>query len=267
MAAAFVLLNQMAGLATKLWPLVPVALFVLGPRRCLARLGPLVQVSLAVLAIQIGFLFMKSAIPQLMPFWADPLFARADQLLLFGQDAWTIAHRMTPDALAAYFPAIYMPLWIIAASALPIIVVATDPNPERIGRYVWLFLGVWVVVGNIAATLGSSVGPIYYDRLLDTARFADLHAALAATGLSDGPIGQLQARLWAAKGDIGGIRASGISAFPSVHVAIAALTALYLTDRFWGLGALLGAAFLGLRWTDCAPLRPCRGIMQQAPAR
>ena len=246
MAAAAILLDHLGGIFLRIWPVFPVALFILGPKRCIARLIPLVQVCLAVLAIQTGFLFMKSAIPQLAPFWADPLFARLDQVLLFGNDAWSVAHNLTPDAITPYFPMIYMPVWFVTAAALPIVIVATDPDPARFNRHAWLFLGAWVVIGNIAATLGSSVGPVFYDQLLGTDRFADLKAALAASGVTDGPIGHVQARLWANQDEVDGIKASGISAFPSVHVAIATITALYLAERFRAIGAAAGAVFLGL---------------------
>jgi hypothetical protein len=103
------------------------------------------------------------------------------------------------------------------------------------------FIGCWSLLGNLAATLLSSVGPCYYGR---------------ATGLVD-PFQPLMAYLWAANesfpvwslniqemlwetyenGRIG--FGSGISAMPSVHVSMAFLFALV----GWRTGRILGIGF------------------------
>ncbi|MBV7378186.1 phosphatase PAP2 family protein [Maritimibacter dapengensis] len=245
LGAAMAFSYKMADFLAHIWPVIPLALFLLGPKRLLSRLVPVLSVTGAVLFLQIGFLFAKSAIPQLIPFYADPMLADFDRLLLVGHDAWQLAHAMTPEALTSIFTTAYMPLWLLVATVFPIVVVSTDPDETRMMRYVWLFFASWFVVGNVAATLGSSVGPIYYDRLLGTARYEDLHAALAQSGFADSAIGQIQTRLWNASVNAGGVHISGISAFPSVHVAVATILALYLAERF-RFGAPVGYAFLAL---------------------
>lgn len=245
LGAALAFSYKMAGFLTQLWPVIPVAVLLLGPKRLLTRLGPVLMVTGAVIFLQIGFLFAKSAIPQLIPFYADPMLADLDAFFLFGRDAWEIAHAITPQALVDIFPTVYMPIWLLVATVFPIVIAATDPDESRMLRYVWLFFASWFIVGNVAATLGSSVGPIYYDRLLDTARYVELHTAFAQSGFADSAIGQIQNRLWEASSNADGVRISGISAFPSVHVAVASIFALYSTERFrWG--APIGYAFLAL---------------------
>lgn len=207
--------------------LVPLAFWF---RRRITRdwLRGIFLVAIACTLLQAGFLFFKSAIPQLVPFYADPWLAEVEHRLLFGHDAWQLAHAVTPDSLAAWFPQIYLTLWSALAYAFPILVAATDPDPTRRDRYVWLFFLSWLVLGNLLAIAGSSVGPVYYDLLYGTDRFAALHQAFAASGFDTGPIARLQSLLW--QNSSGMI--SYISAFPSMHVAIACIVALYLRDRF-----------------------------------
>lgn len=245
LGAALVLSHSMVGVVAQIWWVVPLALVLLGPRRCLDRLTPIALVTVASLMLQIGFLFAKSAIPQLMPFYADPALLALDRALLFGHDAWQLAHAITPHALVGWFPTFYMPAWSVIAFALPVAIIATDPDEARAARFVWIFFGAWVVAGNVAATLGSSVGPIYVDRLVNGTHFAELHAALAQSGFAQSPLGQLQERLWAARNLQDGITFSGISAFPSMHVAVATVAALYLQERSRWL-APLGWIFFAL---------------------
>lgn len=208
----------------------------------LDRLRSVFLVAIAYTLMQAGFLFFKSAIPQLVPFYADPWLAGVEHRLLFGHDAWQLAHAVTPDRLAVWFPQIYLTLWSALACAFPILVPATDPDPARRDRYLWLLLLSWLVLGNLLATAGSSVGPVYYDLVYGTDRFAGLHQAFAAGGFDTGPIARLQALLW--ESSTGNI--SYISAFPSMHVAMACIAALYLRERFprfqvlgHGFGALI----------------------------
>lgn len=237
--------GMMGGMLTKLWPVLILALVFLGPRRSLDRIAPIIFVGAAAFFLQVGFLFAKSAIPQMIPFYADEALARMDRALLFGHDAWSLAHRITPDSWVAMFPTLYMPVWAVAAIAFPVIVVVTDPDEARMTRYVWLFFTCWVLIGNAAATLGSSVGPIYYDRLLETDRYAELHAALQASGFAQSSLGQLQESLWTSRSAEATLQISSISAFPSMHVAVATLVALYLWERAPKL-AVFGFAFLAM---------------------
>lgn len=221
-----------------------IAVIFLAPGDRRRRLGSVLLMVALSFFLQTGFLFAKSAIPMLVPFYADPLLARIDQALFFGEDAWRIAHAISSEHITWAFPVIYMQVWSICALGFPLIVAATDPDEARAGRYVWLFILSWFVVGNVLATLGSSVGPIYYDRLLATDRFAELGLALDQSGFTATRLGQLQDRLWAGSSGPDS-PLSLISAYPSVHVAVATVVALYLRERAPRF-ALFGYAFLAM---------------------
>jgi hypothetical protein len=208
-----------------------------------SQLRPVVLVAVAAGILQIGFFFTKAAIPSLVPFYADPFLADLERSILLGRDAWEVSHAITPSVLADWFPTIYTTMWSILAYAFPIFVVATDRDALRVRRYIWLFFLTWLVVGNVLAIAGSSVGPVYYDRLLGTERFAAMHESFEVIGYASGSMAQLQDRLW----EVSGERLSFISAFPSVHVAVAFVASLYIRERYrrlWPLGDLFLALIL-----------------------
>jgi hypothetical protein len=229
--------------APVLVPAVLIALILAGGKALLRRAGPVLLALAGVIAIQIGFAFLKNAIPLLVPYYADPGLARLDAWLHGGADPWIAAHRWISGFDVRPWLVIYLDVWTIPAMILPILFVATDSDPARAGRYCWLYFGSWLLIGNLLALAGSSVGPVYYDLLTGEARFAGLNAALTASGIADSSIGVLQSALWE-RYETGVLAPGlGISAFPSMHVAVAAITALWLAERSLWL-APLGLAFV-----------------------
>lgn len=226
--------------------LVPFFLVVVMLRRWLRphfEAREIFAVLAATILSQVGFSFLKNSIPEFVPFYADPMLSELDRWLHYGVDPWSITHQLIASAYVPWMPLIYYKLWVIAAIAFPLIVVASDNDHGRATRYVWLYFGSWLVIGNILALAGSSVGPVYFDRLLHSDRFVELTRALQETGLNDTTIGRVQAALRSrfeqGRVDFG----LGISAFPSMHVTVASITALYMIERSKWL-APIGIAFL-----------------------
>jgi len=177
------------------------------------------------------------------PYFADPIMADVDKSLHLGVDPWVIAHWAS-----AYLPTdtmlySYLTVWTLPAFALPIILAATDGDQARITRTLILYAVAWIFIGNILAFSGLSVGPVYYDRLLGGERFSDLTLALDATGVTKSGIGVTQQVLWDIYAGNSAKIGSGISAFPSVHVAVATVAAIYMFERSWLL-APIAVAFL-----------------------
>ena len=96
------------------------------------------------------------------------------------------------------------------------------------------------------AFLGLSAGPIYYDRLFGTEVYSEMRASLAAAGIEGSFFGDVQQGLWDAYEEEAQAIGSGISAFPSVHVAMMTVTALYLQEKHRLLGLLGWAMFAGV---------------------
>jgi len=85
----------------------------------------------------------------------------------------------------------------------------------------------WLLLGVGAATLFSSAGPLFYDRLFGGGQFAALRETLAAR---DAWVALAESdRMWTAVGSGRPSLVAGISAFPSMHVAISVW--IYLAAR------------------------------------
>lgn len=234
------LIGRSAAMVIPLLLAIPV---FMGWRRFVANLPQLGYALFASIMLQTAFSFLKSSIPGIVPFYADPALAEADRWLHGGVDPWVIAHRVGANLPVDSLLPVYLSVWLVPAIFLAMIMAVSDSSAERKARFLVLYLFCWVVIGNVLAVAGSSVGPVFYDALLGGTRFADLHAALDQSGVAASRIGYVQERLWESYSSQGMAIGTGISAFPSVHVAIATLTALYLYERSRWL-AVPGLVFL-----------------------
>ena len=189
------------------------------------------------------FSSMKSAIPAMSNYELDPLFARMD-VMIHGRHAWEVLQPVLGYPLISYLlngvyhlwlPAFYM---TVAAAAVLV------EQPELRRRFFIAFILCWALLGNLAATLLASVGPCFYAffypgdpyaGLMSYLHQADTVFPLAALDVQATLIG------WWREGTPGLGR--GISAMPSVHVAIACLIML-LSWRMGRVWAAAGTIFL-----------------------
>lgn len=238
-------LDKLMAVAVLLAPTAVVLPFFVTREELSRRAGQVAWAALGCLVLQIGFSLMKSSIPNLVPFYADGPMAELDRFLHFGSDPWRLAHKAVAPAVAVRLVPLYVQAWFVPAAALPLILALIDSDAGRIRRFVALFLFCWLVLGTAVAVGLSSAGPVFYDRLYGGDRFADLTAALRTSGLNDTIVGSIQAFLWEGYSTARLRFGSGISAFPSVHLAIATVTALYAAERSrWLVPA--GAGFVGI---------------------
>ena len=206
------------------------------------RLG----VSLITLAFCCLFLAsfgsVKSTLPYtaqmfgLEPFFADPFLAELDSALHLGIDPWILTHRITEmlnwDNFAVHASILYGPVWVCLAFYLPAIMIFVGEDTRTVNHFVWLYVFSWIVLGNFFALIGQSGGPIYYDNITETLRFAELHQSLAATkGMENSWFAIIQPGLWEAYINQDQALGSGISAFPSLHLGMITVTALYLAQK------------------------------------
>jgi hypothetical protein len=186
-----------------------------------------------------GFTSFKFLISSFQPFavW-DERLARLDQAL-HGMDPWMLLEPFySLHFLTFTINVLYYPVWFFVSLG-SWIVVATGSHPRR-QQFLITFLLLWIVLGTVGGALMSSAGPILYDRSTgDPARFAGLLQHLTAANDSFPLIALIaRDRLWEAHVtgmiDVG----TGISAMPSLHVAIVTLCALFA----WQCGRKLGWA-------------------------
>lgn len=217
-----------------------------------ARIGSALYAAAATIVLQCGFSILKSSIPFIVPFWADPYLETADEWLL-GQQAWRLLDVTLPGWTAGALHVIYLVVWTVLAFATPTVIALTDEDRPRVGRAILLYLFCWIFLGNILATIFASVGPVFHDAVYGGDRYADLATALGHPDRLGDMVAATQAYLLGAYQSRSMAFGSGISAFPSIHVAIATMVALYAIERFpalmpVGVAYVLVTFFLSI-WT------------------
>jgi len=169
----------------------------------------------------------------------DLYLADADRFLHFGNEPWRLLYAVAQHpTMLALVEMNYNIFWhMICFGALFFVV--TSPRADRVRmHYLAMFLFVWIVCGNILASLFLSAGPVFYGNVTgDHARFAG-QLAFLATSDAVNSAASFQNYLWTlyerGQPGIGG----GISAFPSVHVALISMNAFFLTSYSKRLGML-----------------------------
>ena len=170
----------------------------------------------------------------------DRVQADLDAAIHFGADPWRILFEVAgSDLVRIVVEWNYNVLWfVICFGAL--FFVATSPKAAHVRtRYILGFMLVWTVVGNLLAGLFLSAGPAFYGHVTgDTARFAEQLAFLAHGADMPNSAAAYQSYLWNlhAAGLTG--FGSGISAFPSMHVGLITLNALFVWEHSRRLGIL-----------------------------
>ena len=157
---------------------------------------------------------LKFAIPQAIPFWLDPSLAAAERTL-FGTDAWVLVDAILGWA-AAPLDRLYA-LWLPVQLLVLFAVMTASPSAAKSRAMIAYSIG-WFVLGIVAATLLSSAGPIFYDRLVGGNAFAPLADMLRAKGAAMALV-ESDAMWTAYESGRPGL-VVGISAVPSLHVAI-----------------------------------------------
>lgn len=216
------------------WWILPVfaVLLVFGANRTYLKRLPAAVISIfACAGFFATFTMLKTSMPFISPFWADPQMAAIDRALHLGIDPWVWTHKFSAFIPAQWVNLIYMKAWLVPAMFLPTLLALFDTDRARTRRFLTLYVITWVGLGNILALGFLSAGPVYFDRLYGGDSFAALFPALETAGLLQNTTGQLIDMLWQAYQSQAQLPGSGISAFPSVHVAMATVVALYLYER------------------------------------
>jgi hypothetical protein len=193
------------------------------PRRGRAATPAIVAAAMLVGFGASLFLPLKVAIPGQIPFWLDQPLAAAERLL-FGADPWFLLDRLLGWA-AVPIDRLYG-LWLPVQLLVLFAVILEPPSPAK-SRLLIAYSLAWLLLGVGAATLFSSAGPLFYDRVFGGGEFAALRAIL---GARDAWVALAESdRMWAAIGSGRPSLIAGISAFPSMHVAISVW--IYLAAR------------------------------------
>ncbi len=211
--------------------------YTAAPVRARAIAGlPMVLLCLVLLPY---FSKMKAAIPLFNAYTWDATFIAWDRALFFGFDAWQVlqpvlGHPVITAALAVLYQVWFLLLY---PGVLWFAYARMDEGVRR--RFFLTYILSWTMIGGAMATALASVGPVFAGPLLGNPTFdpqmAYLNAANEQVPVMTLKVQQMLLDWFHA--DANGL-GSGITAMPSMHVAIACL--------FWV--AMRHAAPRAARW-------------------
>ena len=194
----------------------------------------------------------KLAIPVLRPFVWDARLAALDRAIHFGHDPWRLLQPLVGYPSVTWWLDYAYLLWFPVTSFALIWQWCSGHRLDR-ARYLLAYVLVHVILGTAAALGFSSAGPCYYRFVAGsgaTDPYAGLFAYLERVNTATPLLAlQGQAALWRNYATMRGADFLGISAMPSVHLAVATLVALaaWRTKRAagWVFAGFAGITLIG----------------------
>ena len=190
----------------------------------------------------------KRLIPLVNPYSWDYDLMTWDAWLHGGSQPWTLIQPVLGTPAITGLINLFYNFWLVLMLATFLWQACTLRRQSLRMQYLLSFLFCWIVIGTVLAALFSSAGPCYYGRItgLDDP-YRPLMAYLRAAA-DEAPVWALstQDMLWANYVNRGTMLGSGISAMPSMHLAIATLMALlgWRINRWLGIGYTAFAAII-----------------------
>lgn len=182
---------------------------------------------LFVIAFQSAFTSFKSSITVMNPFQYDVLFMEIDRWLHFGRHPWEWLQPLLGYPAVTSVISFAYKLWFGVFYLIFFWMAFSMSDPALRMRFLLSYLLCWSLLGSFSAVLLSSAGPCFYGLVVGgDDPYAPLFAYLNAADAEYQNWSLVaQAYLWEnySQGLLN--TASGISAMPSMHVAIAALQA------------------------------------------
>jgi hypothetical protein len=200
------------------------------------------------------FLTFKELVLPARGFLWDRSFAHMGRIL-FGTSPWTLTHHVFGNPIGARILDWSYRSWLPLMFGLPAVSAVLFADARLRLRILTSWTLCWILIGTVAAWYFASAGPCYFNIFIGSdPDYADLLRRLAAIGrraAAEGhPIAVLQfqpglVEIYRARALSSG---GGISAMPSVHVAMASLFALvgFRINRWLGWAFV---AFVMMVWT------------------
>jgi hypothetical protein len=192
--------------------------------------------------------FLKIAIPAIVPFSWDPAFADWDRLLHGGQQPWQWLQPLLGTPIATTIVNSVYHLWIFVLYGILLWQMMSVARPRLRMRFLITSALLWALIGNLAAILLSSAGPVYFGRVTGLPDpFAPLMEYLrAANEILPVPALAVQDMLWQSYVSRGVEIGRGISAMPSMHLATSFSFVLlgFAVQRWFGILLAGFAAFI-----------------------
>ena len=212
-----------------------------GPRRVARFIAGTLLMVLVLAPFEAMFASIKSAFSG-GDFGYDTVIADFDKLIHFGHAPVKYLLAVAQNEwVLRIIEFNYDVLWFVLCFGI-LYWVAISPRADGFRlRYCATFFAVWVIVGNVIAGLFPTAGPAFYSLVTgDTQRFSKVRAFLENTAGSFSSAADSQHYLWSLhQAGLSGF-GSGISAFPSMHVALITMNALFIAERSRRLGIAAG---------------------------
>lgn len=240
------------GLYAPLWPIFgllgAVALGLRGVLPSQWRIGERLLLAAPVLAVAPAFFSaftsLKSGLARLHPYTWDATIGGWDRAL-FGQDAWRVLQPALGHPPVTFALSVLYSGWHAAMLTIFGGLCFSLGRPVLRAQALLALVGCWALLGTWAATMLASVGPCFVGPLHVAAPdgFAPQAAYLQAANRQL-PIWEFaeQSRLLSAAAAGKPALGSGISAMPSMHVAVAMLMML-VAWRFGRRAGIVGSVY------------------------
>jgi hypothetical protein len=220
------------------------------------RLGTVVVVSATILLLLRTYSSWKPLIPLIKPYGElDVSLMRLDRLMHLGNDPWRLLHPWLGHTFVTLAVDLLYALWLPLNFTVVLWQATITRRADR-DQFLFTYALLWIMLGTGAATALASVGPCYFDRVVDgSSPFQPLMSYLGRIHTERGVIAlEIQENLWTYYLGREVLPLNGISAMPSLHVAGATLFALAgwragprigLALSLYGLVVLIGSVHLG----------------------
>lgn len=184
-------------------------------------------------------LYFKVNIANLNPYAWDHAFAAADRLLFGGYDPWRLSHRLfgTPE-MTKLIDNLYL-VWFFVQHFCVLFAALLPMRSELRLTFLLAYYMNWMLGGVAISILLPAVGPVYMEAVTGDATFRPLMDLLHQQSLSiEIKALTIQKDLWLGFTDPS-VDPLGISAFPSMHVQMAVVFALFGFALHRALGWIL----------------------------
>ena len=255
-AASAMLVVDMIWLLWRHRPEAPTAFLIETYRRRAADPAFLARLPLFAIAIVFMPFFskMKSMIPLFNAFEWDATFIAWDRSLLFGHDAWEVLQPVLGyPAVTAAMAGLYH-AWMLLIYMGTLFFVFYPAASQVVRQYFLGFVLIWTLIGGVLATALASVGPCFMGPILGDSTF-DAQMAYLNAANAQFPVLTLNVQdlllQWYQEGNRG--LGSGITAMPSMHVAMAFLFWLGVRRVSRAAGRIFFAFFFAI-WASSVHL-------------
>lgn len=219
--------------------------FMLAPRNAGRMISGFVLLGSICLLMGM-FTAIKTSFGFTYGFVHDVWQADLDAILFLGFEPWQLLFTPFQSVwLQAIIEANYNVIWHLITFGTMFFFAISRPGSAFRMRYLACFILSWILIGNLFASLFISAGPAFYGLVTgDEARFGPQLEGLAL--YKDSTAVMLQEFLWSSYTSGHSGFGTGISAFPSMHVAATALNMIFAFEvsRRLGIIATIYAIFV-----------------------